>query len=267
MATQTQINSFIQQIAPILQREAKSRGYKVVSPAIAQALQESLSSKSKSGISGLAEKYHNYHGMKCGQYWLSQGKPSICLGTSEEYTVGTLTPITDFFRVFPNMESGLKGYYDFLDMKRYAAARGTSTPEAYMKAIKDAGYCTSSTYVNNCLKKISTYNLTQYDSNIAEKQPIKTDSENNLDYSLVFNASYYSKKYADLKAAFDTDEKKLLDHFKKYGMKEGRQASENFNPVTYKSLYKDLRDAYGDNMEKYYEHYILFGKKEGRKAT
>lgn len=167
MATAVQVKALIGQIAPILQREAKSRGYKVVSPAIAQALQESLSSKSASGISGLAEKYHNYHGMKCGQYWLSQGKPSICLGTSEEYTVGTLTPITDFFRVFPDMESGLKGYYDFLDMKRYAAVRGTNTPEAYMQAIKAVGYCTSSTYINNCLKKISQYNLTQYDSVVA----------------------------------------------------------------------------------------------------
>ena len=43
MATKSQINGFIQQIAPVLQREAKTRGYKVVSPAIAQAFQESLS--------------------------------------------------------------------------------------------------------------------------------------------------------------------------------------------------------------------------------
>ena len=164
MATQAQIKAFIGKIAPILQKEAKARGYKVVSPAIAQALQESLSSKSTSGISQLAEKYHNYHGMKCGQYWLSQGKPAICLGTSEEYKVGTLTPITDFFRVFSNMESGLKGYYDFLDMKRYTAVRNTATPAAYMNAIKAAGYCTSSTYINSCLAKIDKYNLAQYDS-------------------------------------------------------------------------------------------------------
>lgn len=163
MATQSQIKSFIEKIAPILQKEAKSRGYKVVSPAIAQALQESLSSKSTSGISQLAEKYHNYHGMKCGQYWISQGKPSVSLKTGEEYKPSVITQITDYFRVFPNMESGLKGYYDFLDMKRYASVRNTDTPEAYMNAIKAVGYCTSSTYVQNCLAKINKYDLTQYD--------------------------------------------------------------------------------------------------------
>lgn len=171
MATKTQISGFIGQIAPILQREAKTREYKVVSPAIAHALQESLSGKSASGISQLAEKYHNYHGMKCGQYWLSQGRPSISLKTGEEYKVGVITQITDYFRVFPDLESGLKGYYDFLSMSRYASVKNAATPEAYMQAIKSAGYCTSSTYVQNCLSKINQYNLTQYDTIVTGSRP------------------------------------------------------------------------------------------------
>lgn len=170
MATTTQIKEFIAQITPILQREAKKRGYKIVSPAIAQALQESLSSKSKSGISKLAEKYHNYHGMKCGNYWLECGKPSVNMKTNEEYKVGTLTPITDFFRVFSNMEAGLVGYYEFLEMKRYSKVRKASTPEKYMEEIKAANYCTSSTYIKNCLDKIKKYNLTQYDNMDANEE-------------------------------------------------------------------------------------------------
>lgn len=164
MASKEQIIKFIEQIAPTLQKEAKVRGYKVVSPAIAQALQESLSSKSASGISQLAERYHNYHGMKCGQYWLKQGKPSVSLKTGEEYKPGVTTQITDYFRVFPDMESGLIGYYDFLDMKRYAHIRYAETPEKYMQEIKDSNYCTSSTYIKNCLNKIKTYNLIKYDN-------------------------------------------------------------------------------------------------------
>lgn len=163
MATQSRIRVFIEEISPILQKEAKIRGYKVVSPAIAQALQESLSSKSASGISQLAEKYHNYHGMKCGQYWLKQGKPSVSLKTGEEYKPGVITQITDYFRVFPDMESGLAGYYDFLDMKRYSRVRYAETPEKYMQEIKESDYCTSSTYVKNCLAKIDKYDLKQYD--------------------------------------------------------------------------------------------------------
>lgn len=163
MATKEQQRDFIEKIAPILQKEAKRRGYKVVSPSIAQALQESLSPKSKSGLSQLAEKYHNYHGMKCGQYWLKQGRPSVSLKTGEEYKPGVITQITDYFRVFPDMETGLIGYYDFLDMKRYAKIRDAATPEKYMAEIKAASYCTSSTYINNCLAKIDKYGLTKYD--------------------------------------------------------------------------------------------------------
>lgn len=174
MATKEQINSFIEQIAPILQKEAKRRGYKVVSPSIAQALQESLSPKSKSGLSQLAEKYHNYHGMKCGQYWLKQGRPSVSLKTGEEYKPGVITQITDYFRVFPDMETGLIGYYDFLDMKRYAKIRDAATPEKYMAEIKAASYCTSSTYINNCLAKIDKYNLTKYDDLVAGEKQIVT---------------------------------------------------------------------------------------------
>lgn len=168
MSTKEQINGFIEQIAPTLQKEAKRRGYKVVSTAIAQALQESLSAKSKSGICQLAEKYHNYHGMKCGQYWLKQGRPSVSLKTGEEYKIGVITRITDYFRVYPDMETGLIGYYDFLDMKRYAKVRDADTPERYMNAIKAAGYCTSSTYINNCLAKIDKYGLTKYDDVVAD---------------------------------------------------------------------------------------------------
>lgn len=176
-ATQATIEKFISDIAPILQREAKARGYKIVSPAIAQALQESLSSKSKSGISQLAERYHNYHGMKCGKYWLSKGRPSVSLKTGEEYKPGVITQITDYFRVYQSMEEGVKGYYEFLSMKRYDSVKYTKTPEGYMNEIKKAGYCTSSTYIENCLKKIDKYNLRQYDEEMAAGETKKKEEE------------------------------------------------------------------------------------------
>lgn len=172
MATKDQILKFIDDIAPILQKEAKRRGYKIVSPAIAQALQESLSPKSKSGISKLAEKYHNYHGMKCGKYWLKLGRPSVYLKTGEEYKPGVITRINDYFRAYPDMETGLIGYYDFLDMKRYVKVRDCTAPKEYMDVIKSAGYCTSSTYINNCLAKIDKYGLTKYDDVVAENKAV-----------------------------------------------------------------------------------------------
>ncbi len=88
-----------------------------------------------------------------------------------------------------------------------------------------------------------------------------------VDYSPVFNPTYYSYKYSDLKKAFGNDSEKLFNHFIEYGMKEARQASKYFNPVAYKNRYSDLRKAYGNNWPPYYKHYCVYGKKEGRSGV
>lgn len=87
-----------------------------------------------------------------------------------------------------------------------------------------------------------------------------------LDYSLVFDATYYASKYADLKAAFGTDKTKLFNHFINNGMKESRQAKATFNVVAYKNNYVDLQKAFGNDMPAYYRHYITNGYKENRKC-
>ena len=86
-------------------------------------------------------------------------------------------------------------------------------------------------------------------------------------YDFVFNATYYANKYADLKAAFGTNSTKLLNHFKSYGMVEGRQAISTFNVQAYKSKNADLQKAFGNNLVKYYEHYMTYGYKENRKTV
>ena len=90
---------------------------------------------------------------------------------------------------------------------------------------------------------------------------------NGLNYSPVYNYTYYKKKYADLRKAFGTNKQKYFDHFCEYGMKEGRQGSAKFNVHKYKNRYKDLRDAFGDDLKLYYKHFIQYGKKEGRKGS
>lgn len=97
-------------------------------------------------------------------------------------------------------------------------------------------------------------------------QPQQTTTNNVLDYALVFNATYYYSLYADLRKAGINSPEKLLSHFKKYGMKEGRIASPSFNVHAYKAYYMDLQKAFGNNLAKYYEHYMKYGFKEGRKA-
>ena len=156
MATTEQIHAFIEQIAPLIQKESKKRGYKVASPIIAQACCESAF-----GTSSLGYKYHNYFGMKCGSSW--QGK-SVNLKTKEEYSVGQLTTIRDNFRVYDSMEEGVAGYFNFINTKRYANLKDATTPRQYLEMIKADGYATSSTYVSTNMALVDKYGLTRFDS-------------------------------------------------------------------------------------------------------
>lgn len=146
--------NFIARIGPLIQAEAKKRGYKVCSPAISQAIFES-----NWGKSILSAKYFNYHGLKCGAYWKG---PSVNLKTKEEYSSG-LVSIRDNFRVFASMEEGVKGYYDFISTNRYAKLKSCATPEEYALEIKKAGFATSSKYSETIMSYIKGYNLEQFD--------------------------------------------------------------------------------------------------------
>ena len=150
-------SEFIEQFAAYVKKYAYIYGIEVHSPIIAQAILES-----GWGKSGLASKYHNYFGLKCGSSW--KGK-SVNMATKEEYKVGTLTNIRDNFRVYDSMEAGVKGYFDFINTKRYANLKGVKSPEEYVIRIKADGYATSSKYVDNIIKVIRDNNLKRFDGN------------------------------------------------------------------------------------------------------
>ncbi len=146
---------FIEKIVGYVQKYAYVYGIMVHSPIIAQAILESGWGESK-----LASQYHNYFGLKCGTKWTGK---SVNLITKEEYTEGTLTTIKDNFRVFDSMEDGVKGYFEFIQLVRYHNLRGITDPKKYLETIRADGYATSYTYVENCMKLVNQYGLTQYD--------------------------------------------------------------------------------------------------------
>lgn len=150
-----QAKEFIKHIAPMIQKEAKARGYKICSTVIAQAIIEGAA-----GTSSLAKIYHNHFGMKCGKSW--KGK-SVNLKTKEEYTTGTLTTIKDNFRVYDSDEQGVAGYYDFISASRYENLKSASTPLEYAERLKLDGYATSSTYVQTLCNTVAKYNLGAFD--------------------------------------------------------------------------------------------------------
>lgn len=85
-----------------------------------------------------------------------------------------------------------------------------------------------------------------------------------VDYSDVYDYSYYIKHNPDVLVAFGGDAIKTLEHFVTYGMDEGRQGCAGFNVQAYKDKYVDLRNAFGNNTKQYYLHFIVYGFSEGR---
>lgn len=87
-----------------------------------------------------------------------------------------------------------------------------------------------------------------------------------IDYAPVYDYEYYIAKYSDVRKAYGGNPDKVLQHFIRHGMDEGRRGNEEFNVYGYKNRYSDLRAAYGDDLKKYYLHYINHGQEEGRKC-
>ena len=150
-----QAKEFIKHIAPMIQSEAKRRGYKICSTVIAQAIIEGAA-----GTSILAKTYHNHFGMKCGKSWKGG---SVNMKTKEEYTQGNLTTIKDNFRTYASDEAGVSGYYDFISVPRYENLKTATTYKEYAERLKLDGYATSSSYVNTLCNTVVKYNLAVYD--------------------------------------------------------------------------------------------------------
>lgn len=146
---------FINYFGMLVKAFATAYGYKFPSAIIAMGILES-----NYGRSILSDKYFNYFGMKCGSTWKGG---SVNMATHEEYAAGTLTAIRDNFRTYSNTFDGINGHFQFLQYKRYANLKDATSPRDYLEKIKNDGYCTSSKYVDNCMKLIEQYSLTDFD--------------------------------------------------------------------------------------------------------
>ena len=89
-----------------------------------------------------------------------------------------------------------------------------------------------------------------------------------INYSSVYNFSYYVKHNSYVKKHYSKSPAKALKYFVKKGMKKGQRASKKFSVVSYIYGNRDLRRIYKNDLKKYYLHYIQYGRKEeSRKKT
>ena len=85
--------------------------------------------------------------------------------------------------------------------------------------------------------------------------------------SVVFDATYYANKYADLKEAYGTDAAKLYDHFLTTGISEGRQASPVFDVKYYLENNSAVKEACGTDYMAAYEYFLETGYNKKKAKT
>lgn len=149
---------FIEHVAECVIKHASSYAIAVHSPIIAQAVLESAS-----GTSELAVNANNFLGIKY--------RPGRCpTSTGVYYKVGSEQSIDGSYASsvmkwckFDNMEDCIIGYFDFINISRYANLKGVADPEEYLNLLKADGYATSLKYVENVMNVIKKYDLTKYD--------------------------------------------------------------------------------------------------------
>lgn len=159
---------FIEQVAAYVQKYAPQYDIKVCSPIIAQAVLESASgtsNKVKVEAEGKTEWRHNYFGLK----W-RDGRCAISNDYFEEWTAeqkidGTYENVVSKFCKFKSLEECVIGYFQWTNIPNYANLKFVTDPKTYLENIKKDKYATSINYVENLMKVIEKYNLTQYDSN------------------------------------------------------------------------------------------------------
>jgi hypothetical protein len=84
-----------------------------------------------------------------------------------------------------------------------------------------------------------------------------------IDFSPVFNPTYYSSKYDDLARNGCDTVSELFTHFTLMGLPvEKRQAHPDFDVRRYMIVETDLAEFLGNDPMAYAKHYIMFGKQE-----
>lgn len=190
---------FIKQAAVYVQKYAPQFEIKVNSPIIAQLVLES-----DGGTSELAVNAHNYGGLK-----YREGRCPSAIGFyhkvgSEQNEEGSYTSSNMKWFKFPNMEAGIKGYFEFINIPNYSKLKGVTDPRTYLELIKAAGYATSLKYVDNVMAVIEKYNLTQYDTESGEKKMvINVHAGHNPDGKAACGAIGYIKESTEARRVKD----------------------------------------------------------------
>ena len=169
----------IAKVGPLFTADQKKTGI-LASVSLAQFILESGYGKSE-----LAQNANNCFGMKkslSGNTWGNSTWDGVSIytkKTQEQNPDGSYETITADFRKYPCVEDSIADHSAYLlgamngSRKRYEGIAGMTDYKAVAQLIKDGGYATSLSYVQNLCGIIERWNLTQYDAaNAAESTQV-----------------------------------------------------------------------------------------------
>ena len=166
MATSKQIKEFIEKIAPYVVKHAKTYGCKFPSAVIAQACYESAY-----GTSSKAKQHHNYFGLKYRKNRVKCHSGYFKDGSKEEYQKGVFTPISTYWYAFANMDKGVEGYFQFVNIDLYKSIKSATSSKDYLERLQKIGYSTYRSYAKDTYSIVQKYSLTKYDKADAKTTP------------------------------------------------------------------------------------------------
>ena len=167
-------SDIVAKVGPLFTADQKKTGV-LASVSMAQFILESAYGKSE-----LAQNANNCFGMKSrlsGNTWSgSTWDGSSYLKKTQEYTNGQYITVTASFRKYTCVEDSIADHSAYLlgamngSKKRYDGLKGMTNYRAAIQLIKDGGYATSPTYVDNLCNVIEKWNLTKYDCEHTESE-------------------------------------------------------------------------------------------------
>ena len=165
----SQRQNFINQIAPLVQAENKSRGYPLYSSVvIAQACLET-----GYGTSKMMMKANAIFGIKAGGSWNGKVYNSK---TQEVYNSKPVT-ITACFRAYDSLADSIKDYFNLIcGLSRYKNAIHQNNWVECIQGIYNGGYATNPAYINSIKSIVNSWGLTKYDT----YEDLKEDAQNQL---------------------------------------------------------------------------------------
>jgi N-acetylmuramoyl-L-alanine amidase len=166
--TDNERKAYIAVVAPLVQKYAPQFNIMVCSPIIAQFCLEcgyGTSNKVKVILEdGTIEWRHNYAGLKWRNNRCAISNEYFEEWTAEQNADKTYTNIVSRFCKFKSLEDCVIGYFQWTNIAKYSNLKGVTVPRTYLENIKADGYATSLKYVDNLMRVIDDWNLTQYDT-------------------------------------------------------------------------------------------------------